>query len=77
MKKMLMTMAALVLAGCGGGSDPPLVVEDRMVPTSATTSPAAYADYVGSRPVEELLEPLVVQGVMPPTTDEDEPLPLR
>lgn len=77
MKKMLMTMAAVLLAGCGGGSDPPPVVDDRRVPTSATASPMAYADYVGTRPLEDLLEPLVVQGVMPPTTDDDEPLPLR
>ncbi len=77
MKKMLMTMAAVVLAGCGGSDDPPLVPESRSVPTSATASPAAYADYVGSRPVEDALEPLLVKGVVPPTTDEDEPVPLR
>lgn len=77
MKKITMTIAAALLAGCGGGSDPPQAVDERRVPTSATSSPMAYADYVGSRPVEDLLEPLVVQGVMPPTTDEDEPLPLR
>ncbi len=76
MKKM-MFMAAVVLAGCGGGDDPPLVVEERRVPTSATASPMAYADFVGTRPVEDLLEPLVVQGVVPPTTDEDEPVPIR
>lgn len=77
MNKLLMT-AAVLLAGCGGGSDePPVVVDDRRVPASATSSPAAYADFVGTRPVEDLLEPLVVQGVVPPTTDEDEPLPLR
>jgi hypothetical protein len=78
MNKTLMLIAtAAVLAGCGGGNPPPVVVEDRSVPTSATTSPTAYAEFVGSRPVENTLEPLRVQGVLPPTSDEDEPLPLR
>ena len=76
MKKMLF-MAAVVLAGCGGGDDPPVSVDERRVPASATASPMAWADYVGSRPVEEALEPLVVQGVVPPTSDEDEPVALR
>jgi hypothetical protein len=75
--KLLFLLAAAMLAGCGGGDDPPVVVDDRMVPTSATSSPTAYAEYVGTRPVEDLLEPLLVQGLMPPATDEDEPLPLR
>lgn len=73
---MLFLMAAAVLAGCGGSDEPP-VVDDRSVPASATSSPAAYTDYVGSRPLEDQLEPLVVQGVVPPTTEEDEPVPLR
>lgn len=76
MNRTLM-LAAVVLAGCGGGSDAPPAADDRSVPASATTSPVAYADYVGSRPLEDLLEPLVVQGVVPPTTEEDEPVPLR
>jgi uncharacterized lipoprotein YmbA len=76
--KKLMLIAAVVLAGCGGGSDePPVAVEDRSVPTSATASPAAYTEFVGSRPVENDLEPLLVQGVVPPASDDGEPMPLR
>ena len=74
----MLTMAALVLAGGGGGhDDPPVVVDDRSVPASATATPMAWSDYVGSRPLEDALEPLVVQGLVPPTSDEDEPVPLR
>lgn len=76
-KQLILAGAVVLLAGCGGGDDPPVVPESRSVPTSATASPMAYADFVGTRPVEDALEPLVVQGVVPPTTDEDEPVPLR
>jgi hypothetical protein len=77
MNKMLFLMAAAALAGCGGGNDPPVAVQDRSVPTSAAASPAAYTEFVGSRPMDNALEPLVVRGLVPPTSDEDEPLPLR
>lgn len=78
MKTTLILAAAVVLAGCGGSDDPPpVVVDDRSVPASATISPTAYAEFVGTRPLEDTLEPLQVQDVVPPTTEGDEPLPLR
>jgi hypothetical protein len=76
-KPMLIAALAAALAGCGGSDDPPVAVEDRSVPTSATASPAAYTEYVGTRPVENTLEPLLVMGVVPPTSDDGEPMPLR
>lgn len=76
--KTMLALATLALAACGGGrDDPPVAVDDRSVPASATASAMAWTDYVAARPLEDALEPLVVQGLVPPTSDEDEPVPLR
>jgi hypothetical protein len=74
----MIALAGGLLTACGGSSDePPVAGEERVVPTSATASPTAYTDYVATRPLEDALEPLVVQAVVPPVSDVDEPLPLR
>ena len=72
-------LAVLLLAACGGSDhDEPPVAEDPLaVPASATASPMAYTDYVGSRPADDMSDPLVVHGIVPPVSDEDEPAPLR
>jgi hypothetical protein len=75
---LIIALAGGLLTACGGSSDePPVAVDERVVPTSATASPVAYTDYVATRPLEEAFEPLVVQAVVPPVSDVDEPLPLR
>lgn len=74
---LMIALAGGLLTACGGSDDPPVAVDERVVPTSATASPVAYTDYVATRPLEDALEPLVVQAVVPPVSDVDEPLPLR
>jgi hypothetical protein len=75
--RTLLTMAVtgLLLVACGGSDGPG--VDERLVPASATASPGAYTDYVGTRPADDTLEPLLLEGVVPPVTDSEEPLPLR
>ena len=67
--------ASALLVACGGGGGP--VVDERVVPASATASPAAFTTYVGDRPPSDLDEPLIVDGLLPPTREVDEPAPLR
>jgi hypothetical protein len=67
--------AAGLLAACGGGGGQ--IVDERVVPASATVSPAAYTAFVGAQPVEDDEEPLAVGELLPPTSDVDEPAPLR
>lgn len=75
---LMVAVAGGLLSACGGSSDdPPVAVDERVVPASATASPTAYTDYVATRPLEDALEPLVVQAIVPPVSEEDEPLPLR
>ena len=71
------------LAGCGGGADP-LVVEDNTgkVPASATASVRAFVSFVGGlMPADNAnnadhATPLSVDGLVPPTSDADEPVTL-
>ncbi len=66
--------AAALLAACGGGSHP--IVDDRVVPASATASPAAFTSFVGGLTPDDEAEPLIVEDLQPPVSDEDEPLPV-
>jgi hypothetical protein len=77
MKTIALTtlLASVLLAACGGGNDPLPPQAD--VPASATATPLAYAEFVGSRPADDVASPLQLQDVMPPVSDTDEPLPLR
>jgi ABC-type glycerol-3-phosphate transport system substrate-binding protein len=69
--------AAAALAACGGGGDaPPVAVDDRSVPASATAAPAACTGFVGMLAPDDTAEPLIVEGLQPPVSDEDEPLPV-
>lgn len=67
--------AAALLAACGGGSDGPAAVADT-VPASATASPEAFTRYAASLPEDDRREPLRVDGLMPPTSETAEPLPI-
>lgn len=75
MSLLLAVLAAFTLAACGGGSDPVPNVGD--IPAAAVETPTAYATYVGDLAPDDTAEPLSVEGVMPPTSETDEPAPLR
>ena len=74
---MLASTAAL-MAACGDSSvavmDPPPVVQpSNEVPTSATASTQAYVQYTGSLAASDSTEPLLVDKVVPPTSETEEP----
>jgi ABC-type glycerol-3-phosphate transport system substrate-binding protein len=65
------------LAACGGGSpDEAQPSAPNEVPASATASPAAYSQYVGSLAKTETGLPLEVNKVVPPTSETALPLPV-
>jgi ABC-type glycerol-3-phosphate transport system substrate-binding protein len=70
--------ALLALAACGGGggSDTP-IVDDSTVPASALESPESFSRWVGDRPASEDKEPLLMMGVLPPTSDSAEPIDIN
>jgi predicted small lipoprotein YifL len=78
--KLCLTAAAalLALSGCGGGggSDAPNV-DDSAVPASALESPESFSRWVGDRPASETKEPLLMMGVLPPTSDSAEPIDIN
>lgn len=67
--------SAALLAGCfgGGGDDTPAVTES--VPASASASVGGFIDYLKQLVVAsaDMLEPVDVSGVTPPTDDTSEP----
>lgn len=67
--------ATLVLSGCGGGGGDAPVVPDT-VPASATASPEAFTQYVAMQPEDDQREPLRLDGLVPPTSETDEPVPV-
>ena len=67
--------AACLLAACGGG-DAPVAVTPGTVPDSVTTSPAAFTQYAAKLPPDDRSEPLQVDGLVPPTSETAEPLPV-
>ncbi len=74
---MTLTMAlcaAAVLAGCGGGDDPPAVTE--AVPASASESSDGFMGYVKALVASsaDTLEPVDVSAVTPPADDAAEPV---
>lgn len=74
----LAALTGLLLAACGGdGHDgPPPTADPLAVPPAATATPLAFTDYVGSRPPDDTAEPLRLEGVEPPVTDDEEPVPV-
>ncbi len=66
--------AALLLTACGGSDEISApVVDDTVVPASATASVAAFNGYVGQLAVDDTREPVALGMALPPTSDEDEP----
>ena len=71
---LALAAGALMLTGCGGGSD--YTVDNtpsNKVPASALSSPLSYTQFVGSLTVTENGEGLSMEGVTPPVTDTEEP----
>ena len=62
------------LAACGGGGGDEVTTG---VPGTATESPQAFSRYAAQLPADDAREPLIVTNVTPPTSETDEPLPLR
>jgi hypothetical protein len=70
----LLSATLTLVAGCGGSDDGPLPpAVGNTVPASALASPAAFTSYVGGLPADDSVEPLDLDGVMPPVSDTDEP----
>jgi ABC-type glycerol-3-phosphate transport system substrate-binding protein len=76
--KLCMAAAAALLAltACGGGSDSSNV-DDTTVPASALESPESFSRWVGDRPASDDKEPLLMMGVLPPTSDSAEPIDIN
>lgn len=78
-KSWILAMAvATVLAGCGGGDDnTPAVTE--AVPPSASASNMGFIEYLKQLVVAsaDMLEPVDVSSVTPPTDDTAEPTPVN
>ena len=69
-----LTVAALVLAACGGGSYEALPPEPASsVPTSATASVSAWTGYVAGLPVSDGAAALTMDGITPPVSETAEP----
>lgn len=66
-------LGLVTLAACGGGADE----VSNGVPSAATESPQAFSRYAAQLPTDDTHEPLVVSHLTPPTSETDEPLPLR
>ncbi len=73
----LAAAAGLTACGGGGGDSPALTAADsNTVPATATVSAEAFSSYVGSSPSVDVGEPLNLDGVTPPTSDQAEPAEL-
>jgi hypothetical protein len=73
--KLCMAAALLALAACGGGSDDtPIAEDDSTVPASALESPESFSRWLAARPANDVKEPLLMDGVLPPTSDSAEPI---
>ncbi len=70
------------LAACGGGSDTPVAdvanpataSEAGSVPESALASPEAFASFQQGLAVNDIIEPLSLQKLLPPLSDTTEPV---
>lgn len=76
--KLCMAAAAalLALAACGGGGsdDTPIANDETTVPSSALESLVSFTSWLGSRQANDVKEPLLMDGVLPPTSDSAEPV---
>ena len=80
MKRLPFLLAAgALLAACGDNPGQPNAERPAAneVPAEATASPAAFVAWMDRQPESDTREPLGVEGAMPPTSETDEPVPLR
>jgi len=73
-----MAVVAVLLTACGGGDDDtPPVTES--VPASASASATGFIDYLKQLVVAsaDMLEPVDVSAVTPPTDEASEPTPIN
>ncbi len=71
--------AALLLAACGDSpqaDDPPAQVSSSDVPASALGSTTAYSQFAASLAKTETGKPLEINGVVPPTSETADPIPV-
>ena len=80
MKKswVLVLVAAAALAGCGGGGSDYVPPATESVPASASASVSGFIAYLQQLVVAsaDMLEPVDVSAVTPPTDDTAEPTPV-
>ena len=81
MSAVLVLGATLALGACGGGSDTPVVqaapavtADTGSVPTSAMASPEALVSFQQGLAVDDRIEPLSLQQLLPPLSDTTEPM---
>lgn len=68
------TLAGLVLAACGGGTNPEAMQVSEL-PLAVTLSSAEFSRYAAGLPPSDSAEPIDVSRLTPPTSDTDEPEP--
>lgn len=70
-------VAVCILTACGGGGDsaPSVQPVTQAVPASASSTVSGFLDYLAelAKSAADSLEPVSVAGVMPPTTETEEP----
>jgi hypothetical protein len=65
--------AAILLAACGGGSGDTPSTSNDVVPPSAVTSTQSFVDFQKGLQVDDTIEPLQLQQLLPPKDDTIEP----
>lgn len=77
----LLAAACALLAACGDDPGQPNAVEPppatNDVPADAQASPTALVTWMSRQEASDTREPLRVDGLMPPASETDEPVPLR
>ncbi len=74
-----LALASALLAGCGGDDASPALVDDsREVPAGAVASTAAFSQFVADQQPDDRAAPLTLaSGLMPPASEDEEPLTLK
>jgi len=80
LRLLVASAAAALLVACGGGDSysppPPPAAPLGNVPADATLTARAYTLFVGGLISDERAAPLLVDGVVPPTSETEEGLPV-
>jgi hypothetical protein len=73
-----LALASALLVGCGGDPSSPMADDSREVPAAAVASAAAFSQYVADQQPDDRAAPLTMaSGLTPPSTEDEEPLPLK